>query len=54
MRDTIQHDGMPERISLSVAVGKFRSCFCIAKQSFPSAWIIEGRLPNGENLQLAN
>jgi len=41
-------------VSQWLAVGEYRSCFCIAKQSVPSAWTIEGRLPNGENVQLAN
>ena len=26
----------------------------MASQSVPSAWIIEGRLPNGDNVQLAS
>jgi len=41
-------------VSQWLSVGEYRSCFCIAKQSVPSAWIIEARLTNGENVQLAN
>jgi hypothetical protein len=40
-------------VSQWLAVGEFRSCFCIAKQSVASAWSIEGRLPNGEVIELA-
>jgi hypothetical protein len=41
-------------VSQWLSVGEFRSCFCVASQSVPSAWIIEGRLPNGDNVQLAS
>lgn len=40
-------------VSQWLSVGEFRSCFCVANQSVPSAWIIEGLLPNGESVQLA-
>ena len=40
-------------VSRWLSVGEFRSCFCVASQSVPSAWIIEGLLPNGESVQLA-
>ena len=41
-------------VSQWLSVGEYRSCFCIATQAVLSAWIIEGRLPNGENVQLAS
>jgi len=41
-------------VSQWLSVGEFRSCFCVASQSVQSAWIIEGRLPNGDNVQLAS
>ena len=40
-------------VSQWLPVGEYRSCFCIATQSVPSAWSIEGRLPNGESVELA-
>ena len=41
------------QVSQWISVGEFRSCFCIAKQSTPSQWTIEGWLPNGEVAELA-
>ena len=41
-------------VSQWLAVDEYRSCFCIAKQSTPSAWTIEGRLPSGEAIELAH
>lgn len=40
-------------VSQWLSVDEYRSCFCIAKQSIPSAWTIEGRLPSGEAVELA-
>jgi hypothetical protein len=40
-------------VSQWLPVGEYRSCFCIASQSTPSAWSIEGRLPNGDAIELA-
>ncbi len=30
-------------VSQWLSVGEYRSCFCIATQAVPSAWLIEGR-----------
>ncbi|XZE35798.1 hypothetical protein SH501x_001340 [Pirellulaceae bacterium SH501] len=40
-------------VSQWLSVGEYRSLFCIAKQSNLSAWKIEGRLPNGDIIELA-
>jgi hypothetical protein len=52
-RETIQLRLANGTVGQWLAVGEYRSCFCIAKQSTPSAWKIEGRLPNGETIELA-
>lgn len=52
-RETIQLKLANGRVSQWLAVGEYRSCFCVAKQSTPSAWRIEGRLPNGDLVELA-
>jgi hypothetical protein len=52
-RETIQLKLTNGRVSQWLAVGEYRSCFCVAKQSTPSAWKVEGRLPNGETIELA-
>ena len=41
-------------VSQWLSVGEYRSCFCIGSQAVPSAWLIEGRLPNRENVKLAS
>jgi hypothetical protein len=52
-RETIQLKLANALVSQWLAVGEYRSCFCVAKQSTPSVWKIEGRLPNGETIELA-
>ncbi len=37
-----------------LAVGEYRSCFCIATDANPSPWTIEGLLPDGQTIELAN
>lgn len=37
-----------------LSVGEFRSCFCIATQSTPSVWAIEGLLPDGQVIELGS
>lgn len=37
-----------------LSVGEYRSCFCIAKQSTPSAWAIQGLLPDGQIIELGS
>ncbi len=52
-RNAVFEDGQWSSQPMALG-GEFRSCFCVASQSVPSAWIIEGRLPNGDNVQLAS
>ena len=33
---------------------QYRSCFCVAKQSTPATWTIEGLLPDGQTIVLAS
>ena len=32
----------------------YRSCFCIAKQAVASTWLIEGLLPDGQQIELGS
>ncbi len=41
-------------VSQWLSVGEYRSCFCMDHKQSHRQWLIEGRLPNGESVQLAS